>query len=147
MHNTKNNKTFKKIMNELLNKEKKIISKINKTIKNKESLHNCDNFCKNDYAVEMNKVYKSFNKKYNIPYKTPSINYNKLMYNSCKKLYCNPQCDGFDFNGLVKQQKEFKKNILNGFQKKYSSKIINQFKKRGALSTCVDMPYYNVFHK
>jgi len=68
------------------------------------------------------------------------------MYNSCKKLYCNPQCDGFDFNGWVPQQKEFKKKILNGFQKKYSSNTINQFKKRGALSTCVDMPDYNVFH-
>ena len=95
----------------------------------------------------MDKVYRSFNKKYNIPYKTPSTDDQKLMYTTCKKMYCNPQCDGFDFLGDLQQQKTFKNNISNGFLKKYSSNTINQFKKRGALSTCVDMPDYNVFHK
>ena len=49
----------------------------------------------------------------------------------------------------TKNNKTFKKimNELLNKEKKYLSKIINQFKNRGALSTCVDMPDYNVFHK
>lgn len=56
----------------------------------------------------MDKVYRSFNKKYNIPYKTPSTDDQKLMYTTCKKMYCNPQCEGFDFLGDLQQQKIFK---------------------------------------
>lgn len=145
MPKTKNNKNFKNRIRKEIHKGKKVLSKIDKTIKNKGSLQKCEQFCKNDYSVEMDKVYKSVNKKYNIPYH-PSIEDTRLMYTSCKKMYCNPTCDGFDFNGNVQQQKQFKNNIYNGFQKKYSSNTITQFKKRGALSTCVDMPDYNVFH-
>ena len=147
MKHTKNNKKFKKIIRQEINNGKKLVSKLNKTIKNKDSLQKCEQFCKKDYIVEMDKVYRSFNKKYNIPYKTPSLDDTKLTYNTCKKMYCNPQCEGFDFLGDLQQQKTFKNNISNGFLKKYSPNTINQFKKRGALSTCVDMPDYNVFHK
>ena len=117
-----------------------------KKIKNKKSKKNCKHFCKKDYMIEMNKVFKKNYEKNNIPYQPPTEKENKLMYKSCKKSFCNKSCDGFDFFGDVAQQKQFKKKIKNGFHDRYSNNEIQMLKKKGALSGCVDNQDYNVFH-
>ena len=67
----------------LVNKQRKFIKKLNKTV-NKKSLQKCENFCKKDYMVEMDKVFKTNSKKYNIVY-NPTQNDKKFMYATCKK--------------------------------------------------------------
>ena len=136
-------KRVKKLVKQILNKDRQFISKLNKTFKNKDYFQKCEHFCKKDYMVEMNKVSNNFLKKYNIPIPKQTKQDKETTYNGCKRMYCNPQCDGFS----PKAQTDIYKKLKNGFQKKYSPDIINQFKTKGALSACVDNVDYNVFHK
>jgi len=138
----KNRKTFQKIMN----KSKSFSKKLNKTIKNKLSLKKCEDFCKNDYMVEMNKVFKKSGEKWRVPY-NPTKDDNDFMYNTCKKTFCNEKCEGYDFFGDKQQQINFKKKIKNGFQDTYSKNKVKLFKKKGVLSGCVDIVDYDIFHK
>jgi hypothetical protein len=112
----------------------------NKTIKKK-----CEKFCKKDYMIEMDKVFKHNSKKYKLPVQSPTKKDKTIMYKTCKKTYCNPTCDGYDFFG--NQQLEFKKKIKNGFQRTISKHKINMLKRRGAMSSCVHITDYNMFHK
>ena len=59
----------RKIMLKMMNKSTKFIKKLNKTIKNKPTLKKCENFCKNDYMREINKVFKKSSDKFSLPYK------------------------------------------------------------------------------
>jgi hypothetical protein len=133
-------KKSKKIFEKIVNKSKKLNKKINKTTKNKSGLKKCEQFCKNDYMVEMKKVFKKSSKKYNIPYESPTKQQDEFAYNTCKKTFCNENCEGY-------KQLDFKKNIINGFQKSYSADKVEMLKKRGAMSGCVDIVDYNIFHK
>ena len=45
----------KKILQKVMNKSKKFSKKLNKTIKNKPTLKKCEQFCKNDFMIEMKK--------------------------------------------------------------------------------------------
>jgi hypothetical protein len=130
-------------------KSKKFSNKFNKTFKNTKmlKLKTCEAFCKKDYVVEMNKVFKKSAKKYNVPYKSPTKQENVATYNTCKKTFCNENCHGYDFFGDKEKQMDFKKNIKNGFQNTYSRKKMDMLKKRGALSGCMDVIDYDVFHK
>ena len=129
-------KYFKKNMN----KSKSFSKKLNKTIKNKSSLKKCEDFCKNDYMVEMNKVFKKSGEKWRVPY-NPTKEDNEFMYSTCKKTFCNEKCEGYGFFGNKK------KKIKNSFQDTYSTNKVKMFKKKGALSGCVDITDYNIFHK
>ncbi len=112
---------------------KKIIKKIkNKT--SKSSYKPCEQFCKKDYMVEMDNVYRKSAKKYNQVYK-PTKEDLKSRYNVCKKTFCNSQCEGYPIQ--IKHK--------NGFQKEYRVPQINKLKEKGALSGCVYTDY-NVFH-
>jgi hypothetical protein len=137
----------KKILQKVMNKSKKFSKKLNKTIKNKPTLKKCEQFCKNDFMVEMKKVFKNSSKKYNNSYKSPTKQENEFAYNTCKKTFCNEKCEGYDFFGNKQKQIDFKNKIKNGFQDTYSKNKVEMLKKRGALSGCVDIVDYNVFHK
>jgi len=138
MDKAKRKSVFKKIMN----KSKKIAKKINKTVKK-----SCVDFCKNDYMKEINRKFKTTSKKYNIPYKLPTPEENEYTYNTCKKTFCNKKCKGYDFFGDKQKQKEFRNKIMNGFQTSYSKDKIKMLKKRGAMSGCVEVVDYDVYHK
>jgi hypothetical protein len=125
-----------------MNKSKKINKKIKKTIKNKSTLKKCEHFCKNDYMVELKKVFKK-----GLQYKSPTKQEDEFTYNTCKKTFCNEKCEGYDFFGDKQKQIDFKKKIKNGFQDTYSTNKVEMLKKRGALSGCVDVLDYDVFHK
>lgn len=137
----------KKIIQKMMNKSRKFTKKLNKTIKNKSTLKKCETFCKNDYLREMKKVFKKSSEKFNIPYKSPTKQEDDFDYNTCKKTFCNTTCEGYDFFGDKQKQIDFKKKIKNGFQDTYSKNKVEMFKKKGALSGCVDIVDYNVFHK
>lgn len=117
-----------------------------KTIKNKNKNKSCEDFCKNDYMVEMKKVMKKSSEKYNIPYISPTKEDDEFTFKTCKKNFCNEKCEGFDFMGNQQQQANFKKKIKNGFQKSYSPKEVEMLKKRGALSGCIHITDYDTFH-
>ena len=142
----KSKKRNRKILQKIMNKTKSFSKKLNKTIKNKSSLKKCENFCKNDYMVEMNKVFKKSGEKMNIPL-NPTKEDNDYMYYICKKTFCNEKCEGYDFMGNKQAQTDFKKKIKNGFQDEYSTNKVKMFKKKGALSGCVYAPAYHIFHK
>ena len=135
-----------KILQKIMKKSNSFSKKLNKTIKNKSSLKKCEDFCKNDYMVEMKKVLKKSGEKWNLPY-NPTKEENDFMYNTCKKTFCNEKCEGYDFFGNKQKQIDFKNKIKNGFQDTYSKNKVEMLKKRGALSGCVDIVDYNVFHK
>ena len=143
----KSKKRNRKILQKIMNKSKTFSKKLNKTIKNKSNLKNCEDFCKNDYMVEMQKVFKKSSEKYNIPYKLPTKQDDEFTYNTCKKTFCNEKCDGYDFFGDKQKQIDFKKKIKNGFQDTYSKNKVKMLKKKGALSGCVDIVDYDIFHK
>lgn len=136
----------KKVLQKIMNKSKKFSKRLNKTIKNKSTLKKCEQFCKKDYMVEMNKVFKKSGEKWNVPY-NPTKEYNNFMYNTCKKTFCNEKCEGYDLFGYKQKQIDFKKKIKNGFQNSYSTNKVEMLKKRGALSGCVNIVDYDVFHK
>ena len=100
------------------------------------SKNRCSQFCKKDYMVEMDKVYRKSAKKYKIPYHSTKQD-KQFAYTTCKKTFCNKPCDGY--NQPLK--------IKHGFTTSYSKHRINMFKQKGALSGCVDVVDYNVFHK
>lgn len=143
----KSKKNLQKTLKKIMNKSKKFSKKINKTTKNKSSLKKCEKFCKDDYMVEMKKKIKKSAKKYNIPYVSPTKQEDEFAYNTCKKTFCNENCEGYDFYGDKKQQLEFKKKIVNGFQDSYTKNKVEMLKKRGAMSGCVDIVDYDIFHK
>jgi hypothetical protein len=143
----KSKKRNRKILQKIMNKSNSFSKKLNKTIKNKPTLKKCEDFCKNDYMVEMKKVFKKSFEKYNIPYKSPTKQEDKFTYNACKKTFCNEKCEGYDLFGDKQKQIDFKKKIKNGFQDTYSTNKIKMFKKKGALSGCVDIVDYDIFHK
>ena len=141
---TKSNKIYNQVLNTVLTKENKVIAKINKTIKNKDSIKKCENVCITDY---MKKPSAKFRKNYKLPYALPTELETKYMYTLCNKTICNSKCEGFDFHGNVKKQKEYKKNVKNGFINKFNTKQINALKKRGALSGCVYIADKDIFHR
>jgi len=111
--------------------------KINKNLKNKSTkfYSKCDQFCKNDYMVEIDKVYRKSAKKWKQEYK-PSKSDLVFRYNVCKKTFCNSKCEGYPIK--IKHK--------NGFQKKYNNPEVDKLKERGALSACVHIEDYNIFH-
>jgi hypothetical protein len=116
----------------LRNKTKKIVRQLNKSIKNKFHLQKCESFCKNDYLIEMDKVYKNNAKKWKVPY-NPTKKDREFSYNVCKKTFCNTKCEGYP-------------KKLNRFSKSYSKNKIKVLQEKGAMSGCVDIIDYNVFH-
>jgi len=125
-----------------MSKSRKKIKRINKTT-NKSTLKKCEKFCKDDYMIEMNKVFRKSSEKYNTPYISPTKEDDKFLYNTCKKTFCNEKCEGYDFFGNKQSQLDFKNKIKNGFQITYSTDKVELLKKRGALSGCVDIVDYN----
>ena len=149
---------------------KKIKNKSKNTMKNKSRL--CENFCKNDYTLEMEKVSGEFYKKnlhlctfktptklneqgdatcafemrngVKTPYK-PSKVTREINYKACKKRFCNQKCEGI-LNDK-QQQLEYIKTLNNGFSKSYSKDKIEKLKNRGALSGCIYVTDYDVYHK
>jgi hypothetical protein len=120
-----------------------IVKRINKTKKN--TLKKCEHFCKNDYMVKMDKVYKKSAKKWKVVY-SPTKKDKQYSYRVCKKTFCNPKCEGYDFYGNVKQQEKFKKQIQHGFQQSYTSKEQQELQRKGALSGCVDVLDYPILN-
>jgi hypothetical protein len=131
-------KKLKKIL-KLIDKTKKCMKHLNKTIKKTSSLKRCKDFCKNDYVVELNRVEREDLKKYNFA-STPTKESNKQKYKSCQRIFCNEGCRCYD-------SPSDKARISKGFQKEYSPKKVAAFRKRGALSACMHIMDYNVFHK
>ena len=124
---------------------KKIKKKSKNTMKNKSGLKKCENFCKNDYTLEMEKVSGEFYKKHlKTPY-NPSKVTREINYNACKKKFCNEKCEGI-LNDK-QQQLEYIKTLNNGFSKSYSKDKIEKLKNRGALSGCIYVTDYDVYHK
>ena len=133
---------------------------VKKKPKHKSTLKKCETFCKKDYMPEMIKIKDKRRKEEKNPlaiklyglvdnYKTKV---NDMEYKNCKKTYCNEKCEGYDFNGDTKFQKEFQKRLNHGFDNAYSAKEIKMLKKRGASSGCWKVgksyPYgYDIFHK
>ena len=126
-----------KIMQKYLNESKKLIKKLNKTIKNKSSLKKCEDFCKNDYMIKSRETTKKICDKNNLSCPLPTKLENEYSYNTCKKTFCNEKCDGYDFFGDKQQQINFKKKIKNGFKSLYSKDKVKMLKKKGAMSGCV----------
>jgi hypothetical protein len=144
------NATEKKVLKKIfqyIEKSKKCMKKLNKSIKNKPGLKKCEQFCKNDYVVEINRLEEKDAKKYNFPYRPPTKKTDFIKYKNCKQVFCNEKCDCYYPSIYNKTQKDFKKNIKNGFQKTYSKKKVDVLKKKGALSGCVEELNYDVFHK
>ena len=99
-----------------------------------KTLKRCDHFCKNDYIVEMNKVFKKNAKKYKIKYTRRPIESN-FDYTDCKKVFCNPLCSGY-----------YDQRLRSGFQTRYTKRQVSKLKNRGALSGCSHISNYNIFH-
>ena len=140
-------KSNKNIIKKLIKKTKKNNNKIKKTIKNKENYKSCETFCRKDYLPELNKAYKRSAERMNVPYVPPTKEDEEFAYNVCKKTFCNDKCQGYDFFGNEKQELDFKKKIKDGFKKEYTQRQIDLLKKKGALSGCVYVVDYDVFHK
>ena len=140
----KSNNIYNSALNTLAKKDKQVLTKINKTIKNKDSIKKCENICITDYLANPS---PKFLKEYKIPYGPLTKPEREYMYTLCKKTMCNPKCHGYDFNGNIEKQKEHKKMLKNGFTKKYTNKQINALKKKGALSGCMYIADKDGFHK
>ena len=129
-------------MEDLKRKEEKFIRKLNKSIKNKASLKTCENFCRNDYLVEMDKINKKYSKKFNIPYSPVQLD-DRFSNNVCKKTYCNVKCAGYP----ALYNKTLKRSVKDGFHTSYTPRKLKKMKQRGALSGCMPSTRdYNVFH-
>ena len=120
-------------MNRLLKKiytrSKKLVKKLNKTLTHNE-LQKCNKFCKS-YTVELDRREKKGSIKYNVLYRPPTKEENEFAFNTCKKTFCNSECEGFD--------KQFKNKIRDSFQVGYSKKKIAALKHKGAISGCVEV--------
>jgi hypothetical protein len=136
---------IKNVLKKIFNKSKKLSKKLSKKTKNKSGFKKCEFFCKNDYLVEMNKVFKKSGEKWNVPY-NPTKQDSDFIYNNCKKTFCNENCEGYDFYGDKKKQEEFKKKIKKNFQNTYTQDKINKLKEKGVLSGCVNVIDYDPFH-
>jgi hypothetical protein len=123
----------------LIQKSKKCMKAWNKTLKKNAAWKRCTKFCKNYYVNELNRREKENVNEFMPVYK-PTKEANDIKYKNCKRIFCNEGCTCYD-------QPKDKKAIKNGFQKDYSPKKIEAFKKRGALSACMDIIDYDVFHK
>jgi hypothetical protein len=131
-------KKLKKVLNHM-KKTKKCLKNWKKRLNPTASLKRCNKFCKNDYVMELNRVEKEDLKTFNPSYKpTKEANYQK--YTSCKRIFCNEGCQCYD-------SASDKQRIKHGFQREYSREKIEAFKKRGALSACINITDYDVFHK
>ena len=117
----------------------------NTTMKNKSGGGKCEDFCKNDYTVEMDKVSREFYKKYSKSPYNPSKLTREINHNACKKKFCNVKCEGIIND--KQQQLEYTKTLNNGFSKSYSKDKIEKLKDRGALSGCIYVTDYDVYHK
>jgi hypothetical protein len=120
----------------IMNKSRRFIDGLNKSIKNKSKLRKCERFCKKDYMVSMDDLFKASAKKYNVSYTEPTKVDRMFSYHECKKTYCNKKCKGFN------QTKSFYKELNHGFQKSDPQRMI-QLRKRGALSECIYGLDYN----
>ena len=109
------------------NRSKKFIQKLDKKHKHKKTFRNCERFCKKDYIVKMTKALGPF----------PNKSSSNFAYNTCKKVFCNDKCDGFD-----SADRTFRKQLNNGFHKEYTPSQIDMLKKYGALSGCVEVSMY-----
>ena len=125
----------RKVLEKIINKSKKNIKNISKKIKNKTTLTRCNHFCKNDYMVKMNKLFKRSSDK------MPTKEDDEFAYNTCKKTFCNEGCIGYDFFGDKQKQLNFKKSIINGFQNTYTKDRIKRLRKKGVISGCVDVEF------
>ena len=130
-----------------MNKSRKIKKKLTKTIKNKSTSAKCKNFCKKDYIPENTKNIKKTFKRFNVPFKIRTKKENDFTYNTCKKTFCNKKCDGYNFFGNKQKQIDFKKTIKNSFSDSYSKDKVEMLKKKGALSGCIELLDYDIFHK
>ena len=113
---------------------------VNKAIKQqsrKKKNKQCDQFCKKDYMVQMDSVFRKKSKKYKLPY-NPTKKDKQFAFNVCRKTFCNTKCHGYG-----SRQPIINKTLRNGFQKTYSEEKINTLKNKGALSACVDVVDYN----
>ena len=131
-------KRNRRLLNNLVAITRKINRKLNQTMKNTPGFSRCKSFCKNDYIPRMYKALDRGFAKYNIPRKAPIRRDDAYAYNACKKTFCNETCDGYDFFGDKRKQREFKQQIHNGFHNTYARDKIVMSKKRGAMSGCVD---------
>lgn len=131
-------KKLKKVLKQI-DKTRKCIKEWNKSIKKTPSLKRCHDFCKNDYVKELNRVEREELRNYNPSYK-PTKESNLKKYKGCKRIYCNDGCRCYD-------SPRDKATLTDSFQKDYPRKKIAAFRKRGALSACVDIIDYDVFHR
>ena len=129
---------------------KKLLKRINKTYKNKPEFKKCEDFCKNEYATEIDKlrsmVAKKIDKKYAKTFRRKNaFGPKESIINNCKKTYCNPKCEGF--SQLAKKIGiDYKTTVKNGFKKYYLDEDIKALKEKGALSGC-SMTAFDIHHK
>jgi hypothetical protein len=117
-------------------KQRKTQKKSTQSTKSKKP---CDQFCKNDYVVEMDKKYDKFDS-------DTAESSKNIIYSTCKKVFCNKTCKGYnEYKG--KELAKFQSKIKNGFHTNYKKNRINALKQRGAVSACRNIVDYNVFHK
>lgn len=72
-------------------------------------------------------------------------NYTKKLMKECKKIYCNPKCNGTKFENVNTRKKRFEKTpyilIDNAFNGEIPLNKISKLKKNGALSACLNENY------
>lgn len=83
-----------------------------------------------------------------MPYTAPTKKSRAFALKVCKMNFCNKTCKEYDFSMAdPKREKEFYSKLKNGFQSSYSNEKIKKLKNRGALSNCVSVVDYDVYHK
>ena len=102
---------------------------IKKIFNKNQNNYKCEDFCKNDYMIEQERVFQKLNKNFKMPHKKRTKKQLEFDFNVCKKVFCNKKCEGFDNLNL--------KKIKNGFHKTYKNQTHN-LKKRGAISGCIN---------
>ncbi|NBR15739.1 MAG: hypothetical protein EBU01_14350 [Crocinitomicaceae bacterium] len=126
-------KKMSPLLKKLIKKSQSVAAKLNKH-KNAQS---CESFCNNDYLVEIDRAFERLRKKYKMP-KEKRVLPREFDLNVCKKMYCNPDCIGFD-----EAYTKLPKNI-DGFDVKLSRKQRSILEKKGALSACIHQPDYKI---
>ena len=127
-------------------KTRKSKTRKSKTRKSK-SKKTCNDFCNKYYVPKMNKLAKKAKKHFKSMGMKESKKLNtKKEYpkhmERCKKVYCNPKCDGIweGFANTPKKQKklskEYKKLVKDGVYRKVSKEKAEELKKKGATSVC-----------
>ena len=120
-----------------MNAYTRYINKVNRQQSRKKKNKQCDQFCKKDYMVQMDSIFRKKSKKYKLPY-NPTKKDKQFAFNVCRKTFCNKKCHGYGA-----RQPQINKPLRNGFQKTYNEEKINTLKNKGALSACVDVVDYN----